>query len=321
MLDSTAIDRHYYAGSLTAAVFDALDDSKKTALMETADRELLNPDIGTHIVMPADFHQLIDAYKFKGMEAGEPFTYINGGVWPQGVVWHAMGWLCAGQPDRAAEIIRKYYTLEGIRNSPNGQPSFFEYRYSNPDSPRFGEIDKPTFLWAGGWYLYALYHLAGLRENEWNIYFDPRLPSGWEDVEYEVLIDGIPAQVTYSGQGNYFRSIQADGKPAASAVFSSSRKKIMLERGIPESPYLAEANCRINDAVFDEQGKSLLMEAAGFGGLPVMLKVVASYPAQQAWMDGEEITNALIAEKDRDVWIIKLKSILIAPQAQIKINF
>lgn len=321
MLDSTAIDRHYYAGSLVAAVFDVLDDNRKAALMQTADRELLNPEIGTHIVMPADFHQLIDVYKFKGMEAGEPFTYINGGVWPQGVVWHAMGWLSAGQPDRAAEIIRKYYTLDGIRNSPNGQPSFFEYRYANPGSPRFGEIDKPAFLWAGGWYLYALYHLAGLRENEWNIYFDARLPSGWEDVEYEVLIAGIPARVTCSGEGNYFRSIQADGKPAASAVFSSSRKKIMLERGIPETPYLAEANCRINEAVFDEKEKSLLIKAAGFEGLSVTLKVIAPFPARKVWIAGAEMPAALASENDGGVWNVRVNTTLSMAQTEIRIDF
>ena len=144
MLDSTSIDRHYYAGSLLTAAFSLLSEDDTRTLLETARNQLLDPRIGIRNVMPADFHNLIDVYKFKGMEAGEPYLYINGGVWPQGIVWYALGWLSVEQPDSAQKILKNYLTLEGIRNSPNGQPSFFEYRNANAQSPKYGEIDKPT---------------------------------------------------------------------------------------------------------------------------------------------------------------------------------
>ena len=42
-------------------------------------------------------------------------------------------------------------TLDGIINSPNGQPAMYEYRDSNFNNPKeYGKIDKPQFMWAAG---------------------------------------------------------------------------------------------------------------------------------------------------------------------------
>lgn len=275
MRDSVNADHHYYAGSLVAAVFDLLDDQQKITLLETARRELLDTEIGLRIAMPADFHTMIEQYKFNGMEAGEPFVYLNGGIWPHGNVWYALGWLMAGKPDVAGDALRKYATLSGVAASPNGQPSFYEYRKANRDLPEYGQIDKPTFLWSGGWFINALYQLAGVRENPENIAFSPNLPAGWTDIGYDLQLFGSAAKVSYRGDGDYFSGIFIDGKPAHSAVFSQPADSVRLVRGTPKSPYLANANCRIQSVDFDNSAKQMQIFAAGIPRTTATFSIVS----------------------------------------------
>jgi hypothetical protein len=321
MLDEKIMDHHFYAGSLIAADFNILNPEKIVVMLETTGKELLDKQIGIRIVMPADFDQLIDQYKFHGMEMGEPYQYINGGIWPQGIVWYALGWLSINQPDSAESILKKYYTLDGIKNSPNGQPSFFEYRNADVRLPSYGKIDKPTFLWAGGWYLYSLYHLAGIRENEWNIAFDSNLPGGWDDIKYDVLINGSLTKVHYKGVGNYFKNIQVDGANSASAVFNSRIKEIIFERGIPEFPYIADANCLVKKANYDQMKKSLSMEVEGIVNQNVTLKIVSPFEPKKENKKISEAQKILNVYKSDDVWIIEYFQTLIHPKEIIAIEF
>jgi len=49
-------------------------------------------------------------------------------------------------------------TIDGIKESPNGQPAMYEYRNSNFNNPaEYGKVDKHQFMWAAGWYLYCIY--------------------------------------------------------------------------------------------------------------------------------------------------------------------
>ena len=321
MLDEKIMDHHFYAGSLIAADFNILDPEKIVVMLETAGKELLDKQIGIRIVMPADFDQLIDQYKFHGMEMGEPYQYINGGIWPQGIVWYALGWLAINQPDSAEKILKKYYTLEGIRNSPNGQPSFFEYRNADAKSPNYGKIDKPTFLWAGGWYLYSLYHLVGIRENVWNIAFDSNLPARWGDIKYDVLINGFLTKVHYKGVGNYFKNIQVDGVNRGSAVFNSRFKEIIFERGIPEFPYIADANCLVKKANYDQMKKSISMEVEGIVNQNVTLKIVSPFEPKKENKKISEAQKILNVYKNDNVWIIEYFQTLIHPKEIIAIQF
>jgi len=316
-----AIDRHYYVGSLLAAVFSCLDKQKKRTLLETAQRELLDEKLGIRNVMPADFHQLIDLYKFKGNEAGEPYQYANGGVWPHGIAWYALGLLAADQPDAARHIIKKYLTLEGLRSSPNGQPSFFEYRYADPRSPRYGEIDKPTFLWAAGWYLYALYHLSGVRENEWNLSFDPHLPSGLDAVEYDLMIDGALARVSWTGNGKYFRKIVVDGQKGHSAIFSSAGKRVVLQRGAPDSPYLATASCVVNHVDYQAPKRALQVDVQGVPGQAIELTLIAPFPPKKVLVDDVDRTDALSMERDGSVFSLTFPWMLGGRSAAIVFKF
>lgn len=318
MFDDKMMDRHFYAGSLIAATLKILDAEKTTAMLETTRKELLDRQIGIRIVMPADFDQLIDRYKFHGMEMGKPYQYINGGIWPQGIVWYALGWLAINRSDSTEKILKKYYTLEGIRNSPNGQPSFFEYRNADARSANYGKVDKPTFLWAGGWFLYSLYHLAGLRENEWNISFDSNLPKDWDDIEYETLINGSLTPVSYKGSGKYFKKIEVDGANSASAVLNAHIKNISLERGIPEIPYLADATCFIRDIKYDQEKSVLSIEVGGLIDQSIELKIIS--PLKPEIGKAEDRGNFAV-EEDNGVWIIDYSQTLFNGKEIIQIKF
>lgn len=273
-LDSTRMDRHFYSGSLVAAAFGLLDAEKTTTLIETARRELLDENLGIRNAMPPDFHTLIDTYQFNGEEAGAPYLYMNGGIWTQGSAWYAQALLAAGRPDEARTVLTRYLSLEGTIDSPNGQPAFFEYRNGDPSSPRYGEVDKPTFLWAGGWYLNVLYGLAGVRQSAWNLSFDPGLPTGFETIRYDLMVEGVPSRVTWSGTGDYFADIRLDGEPVHSAVLFGAPSRIDLRRGWPSAPYLASAGAIVRSVTYDE-GRSLLrITVDGVPGQVVELRVV-----------------------------------------------
>ncbi len=157
-----SIDKHYYMGSLLAVYFNLLDDERSKELIQTASEKLLDEKLGIYTLFPMDFHLLIDKLKFAGNEAGEPFKYANGGIWMHGNAWYALALIKTGQKEKALEFIKRTMTLNGIINSPNGQPAMYEYRNSNYNKPNeYGKIDKPQFMWAAGWYLYCIYELFG----------------------------------------------------------------------------------------------------------------------------------------------------------------
>ncbi|HMB90654.1 MAG TPA: amylo-alpha-1,6-glucosidase [Rhodothermales bacterium] len=291
MLNETTLDRHYYTGSLLAAVYDFLDDDRKRTLLETARTELLDEHIGIRNAMPPDFHTLTDTYRFNGPEVGAPYKYMNGGVWPQGIAWYVLGLIAVQQPEEAATALRAYLTLDGIRNSPNGQPALFEYREADPQSLVYGQIDKTTFLWAGGWYLHVLYHLAGIRENAWNISFDPNTPASFKNTAYDLMVAGQRSRVTWSGTGTAFKHIMLDGQPAASAVLTGPAARIDLERGLPDTPYLATATTRITDVAYRTADASLTVYASGITGQQTLFTLLSPIPLQRVRADGFEVLD------------------------------
>ncbi len=257
MLDSSRIDRHYYSGSLLATVYNILDFQKNSQLLKTAKHELLNPNLGIRNAMPPDFHLLTDVYHFKENEAGSPYVYANGGVWPHGTVWYILGLIANHQIDEAGIALQKFLTLDGIRNSPNGQPSFYEYRNANPRSPDYGKIDKPTFLWAGGWFLNALYQLAGVRENPWNIHLVSQLPQSFQNTEYDLYLLGEKCKIDWTGKGKFVKQLWVDNSPAYSMLLTSPAKSITIHRGMPENPYLEKTDYPVSKVNYTASRRKL----------------------------------------------------------------
>jgi len=267
MLDTVSTDTHYYAGSLLAAVFNILDNKKCEQLLRTAGSKLLDPNIGIRIAMPPDFHHLVDIYKFNGLEMGKPYLYLNGGSWPHGTAWYMLGQINTGQIAEAENALKKYLTLDGIMHSPNGQPSFYEYRNTDPRSTQYGQIDKPTFLWAAGWYLYTLYHLMGVREYSGYVYLYPELPSDFgQNTEYDLMIAGRLVRIQYQGSGKYFKQILFDAQQVFSSIPYKPVHSVKLICGIPQQPYLSRANVKIDTILFNQDSKIMEIWATGIAG-------------------------------------------------------
>ncbi len=285
-LDSTTVDRHYYTGSLLAAAFDLLDPPKRDALVATARRELLDENVGVRNAVPMDYHLLTDVYRFQKGEVGAPGLYMNGGVWPQGNAWYALALLAAGRVDEARDALERYLSVAGVTDSPNGQPAFYEYRNADPGSPAYGAVDKPTFLWAGGWFLHVLYQLAGVRETPWNLSFSPALPKGFDTVAYDLAVAGAQSRVSWSGTGAAFRRIVVDGVETPSAVLTGPASRIELERGAPAAPYLSAATCIVDRVERSADGRSLTVHVRGVVGQRVSLDVTAPAPLATAHVSG-----------------------------------
>jgi hypothetical protein len=288
-------DQHIYMGSLLASHFNLLDDDKNMKLITTAKEKLLDEDLGIYTLYPMDLHLLIDYMKFAGNEAGDPYHYANGGIWPHGNSWYALSLISNGLNDDAFEFIKKTMTLNGIINSPNGQPALYEYRISDKNNPEiYGKIDKPQFLWAGGWYFYTLYNLFGLRENEWNISLSPFIPTEMDSVELNVTINGVLVLVEITGKGNTLASILYDGKEIPSAIFPSninSIKKIILKLGETKSPYLNSANAIVISPKYDVKTKILEFELEAFKGHLIELQIISPSSVKNVFINGNNTSS------------------------------
>lgn len=320
-LDEKTLDRHYYSGSLLAAAFGLLDRDATTTLIETARRELLDEKIGIRNAMPPDFHTLTDLYRFNGPEVGEPYQYMNGGVWPQGNAWYVMALLANDQPDAAKQALHRYMTLDGIRHSPNGQPALYEYRNADPESQAYGQIDKTTFLWAGGWYLYSLYHVIGVRENEWNISFDPHLPKDTTHAAYDLMIHGTRARVAWSGDGPFFKTITWDGRRAYSAVMVGPIAKVTLDRGKPDSPYLAYASGIVRDVVYDGIGRQLGLQLLGTPGQVMQLRVIAPSQPKHVTINQTQQTDGISSAWEHGACVVTLRWVLTSQTTSVRFVF
>ena len=292
-LDSMSTDRHFYTGSLLAAWFDLLDPARRDLLLDTARRELLDENVGVRNAMPMDYHLLTDVYRFQEGEVGTPGVYMNGGVWPQGNAWYALGLIAAGRVDDARDALTRYLSVAGIEDSPNGQPAFYEYRNADTASAAYGAIDKPTFLWAGGWFLHVLYQLAGVRETPWNVSFRPVLPEGFDAVAYDLAVGGLTARVAWSGAGPAFRRIVVDGVEVPSAVLLSPASRIELVRGVPEAAYLASASGRVEAVT--RSAEALTVRLRGVVGQRVELEVVAPAALGVVRVDGVAVPSAQVS--------------------------
>lgn len=256
-------DLHFYTGSLLAVHFDLLEKSRQRALLVAVEKNLLLPQLGISNAIPMNFHQLNDIWHFHENEAGAPHFYMNGGIWPHGNAWFALGLIATGQKNRALEFVKKIMTVDGVAQSPGGQPAMYEYRHAAT-----GKIDKPQFMWAAGWYLYTLYHLYGAEENPWNLGLQPFLASDQKQTEFDWLLAGRLVQVKITGSGEKIQQVKFDGKAVVSAVIPTDappQRTIEIRLGAPGMPYLTRTDAILTRCEFsrDEWLKFTLLAFPG----------------------------------------------------------
>jgi hypothetical protein len=318
-------DRHVYMGSLLASHFDLLDDDKNAKLLATAKAKLLDGQLGVYTLYPMDLHLLIDYMGFAGNEAGDPYHYANGGIWPHGNAWYALALMKNGLNNDAFGFIKKTMTLSGIINSPNGQPALYEYRVSDKNDPTlYGKIDKPQFLWAGGWYLYTLYNLFGLRENEWNISFRPFVPEGMDSVQLTVTLNGVPVVVDIRGRGTTLSSVSFDGRPIPSAIVPDNVKhlrRIDVRLGMARTPYLSSANALVISPVYDRATKKLDFDLEAFEGHFIEVEIVSPTASQSIAINGINTLTGITESQTDQIYKIHLQHVAALKRNHYSIKF
>lgn len=299
-------DTHIYMGSMLASHFNLLDPIESIKLMNTAEKYLLDEKLGIYTLFPMDLHKLTQYLGFAGNEAGEPYYYANGGIWPHGNAWFALGLINNKKYDKAFDFVNKIMTMDGVMNSPNGQPALYEYRISDKNNSEvYGKIDKPQFLWAGGWYLYTLYNLFGLRENEWNISFEPYLPSRLNNLQMSLSVNGKIVKVKINGKGNKLESIMIDDDELNSVIIPSDLtniKEINLHLGDVKYPYLSKANGIVSKVEYDHDERILSFNLSSMKNENDNIEITSPFDCYKIICDGENIQFDKHHESDNNIF-------------------
>jgi glycogen debranching enzyme len=220
-------DEHLYMGSLLAAHYNLLDETRIGKMIETVKAKLLDKVVGVYTVWPMDFNKLLEFWNFAGNEAGEPYFYINGGVWPHANSWYALALSSVDRKAEASAFIKKTMTVKEIMNGPNGQPAMYEVRNGNSNDPKvYGTVDKPQFLWAAGWYLYDLYNIFLEKENNWNLQFSPFLNADQKYADFDYAVNGSNVKVRINGKDKTNSAVSLDGKYFPSFVLPQKMPRV-----------------------------------------------------------------------------------------------
>ncbi len=328
--EDNKIDPHYYIGSLLAPHFEILNKKRNEKLVNTAGQKLLDPKLGIYNAFPMDFDTLINYMKFNGNEAGDKFLYMNGGIWFHGNAWYALDLMKCGKKKEALDFIKKVMTISGMLNSPNGQPAMYEVRNGNYKDPKvYGKIDKPQFMWAAGWYLYCLYHLYGIDENNWNIKFDPftDISSGSNESKqclYGLFVNGKDLSVLVKGGGEFINDIRFDGEKNYSLVIpqdKSNIKKVELTLGKAENPYLSSTNSLLENFSYDEKTKIMTYRLKAFKNHNNNTEIVSSLKPKTILLNNEIMKKGWRIDNKNQLYILEINFVHHEPVDNLVIKF
>lgn len=302
-------DKHIYMGSMLASHFELLDRDKNYKLMETAKQYLLDDKLGVYTLYPMDLHELTEYMGFVENEAGQPHYYANGGIWPHGNAWYVLGLISNKKFDEAYNFIKNIMTLEGVINSPNGQPAMYEYRISDKSNPEvYGKIDKPQFMWAAGWYIYSLYHLLGVSENIWNISVHPYLPAEFGSANFSITVGGNLISVNIKGKGHYASSIIFEEKLLPSYILPethNTNSQLIIGMGELAHPIITKAGAKLMNMVYLDEKKTLSFETESYPGNFTEIKLLSPFQIERISNDNEETDSYRVIElKDNNFEIV-----------------
>ncbi len=306
------LDPHYYIGSLVPAYMGMLDKRKTSALLQTAKKYMLDEKVGIYNAFPMDFHTLGEYLNFSGNEAGQEYYYFNGGIWPQGNAWYALALIQNDQKKEALQFIKNIMTIDGIMKGPNGQPAMYEVRNGNKNNlQEYGKVDKPQFSWAAGWYIYTLNNLFGIKENNWNISFDPYLPEGIKNINLSLTIDGNIIPVSIHGEGKTISSIKYNGIKIPSAVIPSAigrKEKIEIKLGKLDIPYLTKANANVYGPQYSFEHKTLEFTLESFKDHKVEFEILSPIDVESIMLNNCLVDSYTIIQKQEN-YMIRIKTV------------
>ena len=306
------LDTHYYAGSLLAAHFNVVDKEKLPKLIQTAKAKLVDNKIGVYTVYPMDFENLQDVWHLANNESGPKYQYMNGGIWPHSNVWYALALARNNEKEEAISFIKNTMTIDGIMEGPNGQPAMYEVRNSNKENPyEYGTIDKPQFMWAGGWYLYSLYHILGIDNNDWNITFSPYIPVNSKILSFDLNINSELTKVTISRTDNF--NLLIDGKKFNSLVVPKDRKvkKVDISCGKYDDFLFLECNSKLEKI---DEGKEIILTLSAFKGHKSFIRFYSPKKPEAIFVDNNKVEPELI----NDEYIVRFTHTDTQSQIRIK---
>ncbi|MDH7605625.1 MAG: hypothetical protein QHH13_12055 [Melioribacter sp.] len=299
------IDEHYYSGSLLAAHFGLIDSSKNLRMIKTAEEFLIDKKVGVYTVYPMDFTQLRDYWHFAGNEAGEKFYYLNGGIWFHSNAWYALALISIGKKNKAGEFIKNVMTIDGIINGPNGQPAMYEVRNGDYNNLKiYGTIDKPQFMWAAGWYLYTLYHLFGINNNEWNIELNPFLLYEQSECLFNLYINGRLANVNLVR--NKFLQNKIDKKEINSFVIPEKLfhvNQINFSIGELKNAFLKSTNSILEEFTYDKNKMDIHLKA--FKGHKNKTIIISKHLPKEIKLNRNHTVDYSI-HQNKNEWIINI---------------
>ncbi|MFC2084652.1 hypothetical protein ACFLS9_06320 [Bacteroidota bacterium] len=286
-------DKHYYMGSLLSIFYDLLDNLKSEKLIKTVQQELLDKKLGIKNVSPMDFHEKQEQYGLRNGEEGKVGIYFNGGVWSHSNAFYALSLIHLNYRNEASDFIKRNMTIQGIMNSPNGQPAMYEYRNANyNDRKSYGKIDKSQFSWAASWYLYSLYNLIGVYESDWNIYFNPWLSENIQNCQFTLYANGYRYDVTITGKGDYVKSIYYDDFLFPSLVIPDKLQKrasVSIVLGNPVTPYLEKCNALLRDIQWDESSKIMKLNIRTNYNKVINLQLISPMATLLVELNGQQV--------------------------------
>lgn len=290
------LDEHYYSGSLLAAHYGLINQKKISEMINTADKKIVDKKIGVYTVYPMDLIELRDFWHFVGNEAGDKYYYLNGGIWPHSNTWYSLALMADGKKEKAAEFIKNVMTIDGIMNGPNGQPAMYEVRNGNVDDPKvYGTIDKPQFMWAAGWYLYSLYNLFGINNNEWNIEFNPFLLKDQQGCSFDLTVNGKLVKVGIDKGDS--QKTEFDGKGINSFVVpleTKSNGKIQLTLGKTDEPFIQTSNSILRLCSFDRNTGEMKIRLEAFKCHGNQTIITSKRKPETVSLNGEKLENIVV---------------------------
>ncbi len=321
----SGFDRHIYMGPLLGAVYGVLPAGRAAKVVTTAGERLLDPGIGIRTVWPADFHtdSVKAFYGVKANEAGDQYLYANGGVWYLGNAWFARALRAVGEVGQSFDFYRRTMTLDGILQSPRGQPALYEYRYADQASPDHGRVDKPSMMWSAGFCIGTAYRLAGFEDRVWNISVGDPAPAPLQDVR-AVFTFGTKQTIQRTGNGSMVTRLAVDGKEIPSRVLPldvASGHSIVVDVGPLRYPFVDSLNAVLQHAEIDPQARTMSFTTSSYPGHETAVRIYTPWLAQSVVRNGFPWRGVEVSSTPRGTLIITVRYRASAGTDSLRIQF